>query len=55
VIGVQELLWRAQHIGSANFRNMETLLLAAGFYWLLTIVFSVFQSRLERRMARGDR
>jgi polar amino acid transport system permease protein len=55
VIGVQELLWRAQHIGSSNFRNMETLLLAAGFYWGLTIVFSLFQGRLERRMARGDR
>jgi polar amino acid transport system permease protein len=55
VIGVQELLWRAQHIGSSNFRNMETLLLAAGVYWMLTIVFSLFQSRLEQRMARGDR
>jgi polar amino acid transport system permease protein len=55
VIGVQELLWRAQHIGSSNFRNTETLLLAAGFYWVLTIIFSIFQSRLERRMARGDR
>jgi polar amino acid transport system permease protein len=55
IIGIQELLWRAQRIGNANFRNMETLLLAAGVYWLLTIVFSLFQERLERRMARGDR
>ena len=55
VISVQELLWRAQHIGSSNFRNMETLLLAAAFYWVLTIVFSIFQGRLESRMARGDR
>jgi polar amino acid transport system permease protein len=55
VIGVQELLWRAQRIGSANFRNMETLLLAAGVYWVITIILSVFQERLERRMARGDR
>jgi polar amino acid transport system permease protein len=54
-IGVQELLWRAEHIGSANFRNMETLLMTAGVYWILTIVFSLFQERLERRMARGDR
>ncbi|MEP7378594.1 MAG: amino acid ABC transporter permease [Chloroflexota bacterium] len=55
VIGVQELLWRAQHIGQANFRNMETLMLAAGVYWAITIVLSLFQERLERRMARGDR
>ncbi|MDL2334414.1 MAG: amino acid ABC transporter permease [Chloroflexota bacterium] len=55
VIGVQELLWRAQHVGSANFRNLETLLLAAGVYWAITIVLSLFQERLERRMARGDR
>ena len=55
VIGVQELLWRAQRIGSANFRNLETLMLAAAAYWVMTIVFSIFQERLERRMARGDR
>jgi len=55
VIGVQELLWRAQRIGSANFRNLETLLLAAGVYWVITIVLSLFQERLEKRMARGDR
>lgn len=55
VIGIQELLWRAGRIGNANFRNLETLMLAAGVYWMLTIVLSIFQERLERRMARGDR
>ena len=55
VIGVQELLWRAQHVGSANFRSLETLLLAATVYWIMTIVFSFFQDRLERRLARADR
>jgi ABC-type amino acid transport system permease subunit len=49
------LLWRAQRIGSANFRNMETLLLGAAVYWVITIILSLFQERLERRMARGDR
>jgi ABC-type amino acid transport system permease subunit len=24
-------------------------------YWALTILFSFFQGRLEKRMARGDR
>ena len=55
VIGVQELLWRAQRVGSANFRSLETLLLAAAMYWILTSIFSLFQERLEQRMARSDR
>jgi polar amino acid transport system permease protein len=55
IIGIQELLWRAGRIGNANFRNLETMILAAGVYWILTIVFSLFQERLEQRMARGDR
>jgi polar amino acid transport system permease protein len=54
-IGVQELLWRSKTIGTANFRTLETLLLAAGVYWILTMIFSYFQEDLERRMARGDR
>lgn len=55
VIAVQELLWRAQNVGRQNFRTLEALLIAALVYWVLTIVFSFFQERLERRMARGDR
>ena len=55
LIGVQELLWRAQSVGSENFRTFETLVVAATVYWALTIVFSLFQDRLERRMATGDR
>ena len=55
LIGVQELLWRAQRVGQSNFRSLETLLLAALVYWILTIAFSVVQDRLERRMAESDR
>jgi polar amino acid transport system permease protein len=55
VIGITELLWRAQRVGSANFRSLETLLLAAAVYWILTLVLSAFQERLERRLARSDR
>jgi polar amino acid transport system permease protein len=54
-IGVQELLWRSKTIGTANFRSLETLMLAAGVYWILTIIFSFAQENLEHRMARGDR
>ena len=41
--------------GQQNFRSLEALLIAAAIYWVLTIIFSYFQERLERRMARGDR
>ena len=55
VIGVQELLWKARTVGSQNFKMLETLILAALVYWVLTIIFSYFQERMEKRMARGDR
>jgi polar amino acid transport system permease protein len=55
IITVHELLWRAQRVGQANFRTLETLLLAALVYWILTIVLSIFQEWLEKRMARSDR
>jgi polar amino acid transport system permease protein len=55
IIGVTELLWRAQSVGNQKFRTLEAILIAALVYWALTIVFSYFQERLERRMARADR
>jgi polar amino acid transport system permease protein len=55
IISVQELLWRAQTVGSSKFRTLETLLLAALVYWVLTLAFSVLQDRLEKRMAESDR
>ena len=33
----------------------EALLIAAVFYWIITIIFSAFQDRLEARVARGER
>jgi polar amino acid transport system permease protein len=55
IITVQELLWRAQRVGRAEFQTIPAILLAALAYWVLTILFSIFQERLERRMARSDR
>lgn len=52
---VHEILWRAQKAGQPNFRNLEALIVAAVFYWALTLIFSAFQGRLETFMARGDR
>ena len=55
VVGVQDVLWRAQAAGRPTFQSMQTLLVAAFVYWVLTILFSLFQNRLERQMAAGDR
>lgn len=55
VLGVQELLWRASTLGRRELASLEGLLIAAVVYWALTMIFSFFQERLERRMARGDR
>jgi polar amino acid transport system permease protein len=52
---VHELMWRATKVGRAKFRNLESLIMAAVFYWVMTLIFTYFQGRLESRMARGDR
>ncbi len=54
-ISVQEVFWRAGAAGRPRQATLEAFLIAAVVYWILTIVFSFFQERLERRMARGDR
>jgi len=52
VITIQELLRRSQLAGAATFSFFSTLLVAAAFYWALTIFFSFWQAKLETRMAR---
>jgi polar amino acid transport system permease protein len=54
-MSVWELLYRASKIGRQYFRSFETLIIAALFYWIMTITLQYFQSKLEARMARGDR
>src|ERR671930_27057 len=48
-----DLFKRGQTLGSQSFKPLEALIVAAGIYWALTIIFSFFQARLERRMSRG--
>jgi polar amino acid transport system permease protein len=50
VITVEELLRRSQLAGAATFNFLSTLVVAAAFYWALTIFFSFWQAKLERRM-----
>ncbi|CAN5625368.1 MAG: amino acid ABC transporter permease [Chloroflexi bacterium] len=54
-IAVHETLFMAQRIGRSAFEVLAALLIAGAVYWTLTIIFSFFQERLERRLARGDR
>ena len=49
-----ELFLRAQLAFSSSIRNrLESLLVAAALYWLLTSVFTFFQVRLEKRISKG--
>jgi polar amino acid transport system permease protein len=48
-----EIFRRAQLAGARSFNPVEAYLLAAAMYWILTIIFTFFQSRLERRIGRG--
>ena len=54
-IAVQDLLWRATRAGTQTFHSLQAFLIAAAVYWALTIIFSFFQEKLEKRMARSDR
>lgn len=48
-----EVFRRAGLVGNQDFRNLESLILAASLYWALTAIFTVFQARLERRLSKG--
>lgn len=52
---VHELMWRATKVGRANFHNLEALIMAAMFYWAMTLFLSYLQGLLEARLSKGDR
>jgi polar amino acid transport system permease protein len=52
---VHEVMWRATRVGRAEFNNLEALIIAAVFYWIMTIILTYFQGIIEARLARGDR
>ncbi|MBI3162285.1 MAG: amino acid ABC transporter permease [Chloroflexi bacterium] len=52
---VHELMWRSVKVGRAQFHNLEALIMAAIFYWVMTIILSYLQNILETRLAKGDR
>ena len=52
---VHELMWRATKVGRAQFHNLEALIMAAIFYWIMTLMLTALQSRIESRLSKGDR
>jgi len=52
---VHELMWRSVKVGRAQFHTLEALIMAAMFYWVMTLVLSYVQSRIEARLSKGDR
>jgi polar amino acid transport system permease protein len=52
---VHELMWNAVKVGRAQFRNLEALIMAAIFYWVMTLILSYIQSIIETRLSKGDR
>lgn len=52
---VHEIMWRATRVGRAQFNNLEALIMAAMFYWVMTLILSYFQGKIETRLSKGDR
>jgi polar amino acid transport system permease protein len=52
---VHELMWRSTKVGRAQFHNLEALIMAAMFYWGMTMLLSYIQNRIEASLSKGDR
>jgi polar amino acid transport system permease protein len=52
---VHEIMWRATRVGRAQFHSLEALIMAAIFYWMMTLILSYIQSIIEARLSRGER
>lgn len=53
VMGVWEITFLANRYARRDSRYMEMFLIAAAAYWVLTIISSWLQGRLEKRMAQA--
>ena len=52
---VHEVMWRATKVGRAQFNNLEALIMAAIFYWVMTIMLTYVQGIIETNLSKGDR
>ena len=53
VMGIWEMTYRANRFARQDSKFMEMFVVAAAFYWLLTIVSSWLEGLLEKRMAHA--
>ncbi|MGM0883468.1 MAG: ABC transporter substrate-binding protein/permease [Bacillota bacterium] len=54
VIGVTDLMRRADVVRSIEFRSLEVLLFIAAIYYVLVLILTSFARKLERRLRRSD-
>jgi polar amino acid transport system permease protein len=55
IIGIAELMYKADTIRGNTFQPFEPLLVAALIYFLMTFPLSKLLAHIERRMSAGDR
>jgi len=55
IIGIAELMYKADTVRGNTFQPFEPLLVAALIYFLMTFPLSKFLAHIERRMRAGDR
>jgi polar amino acid transport system permease protein len=53
VMGIWEITYRASRFARRDSKFMEMLLLAAALYWILTIISSWLEGRLEKRLSHA--
>ena len=53
VMGIWEITYRANRLARQESKFMEMFVLAAALYWIITIVSSWLEDRLERRLAHA--
>jgi polar amino acid transport system permease protein len=53
IMGVWEITYRANRLGRVDIKFMEMFLVAALFYWILTIISSWLEGLLEKRLAHA--
>ena len=54
VVGVGELMYAAKIVQGSTYRSLEPLIVAAGFYFILTFTLGRVISLIERRMKLSD-
>lgn len=52
-IGVMEMLSRTQLANASSFRYLEGYITVAIIYWIVIVLFSCFQKKLENRLGRA--